>query len=67
MNQIVRPSMARWHRLALAGALQDEQQRQQFRAELAVLQEQLKKYTGMLANMAGVEDLSELEKTAKDY
>lgn len=67
LNQIVRPFTARWHGLALAGALQDGQQRQQFRAELAVLQEQLKKYTGMLADMAGVEDLSELEKTAKDY
>ncbi|SFU32439.1 hypothetical protein [Nitrosospira multiformis] len=54
LNQIVRPFTAQWQRLALAGALQDEQQRQQFREELAVLQEQLKKYTGMLANMAGV-------------
>ena len=65
LNQIVRPFTARWHKLALAGALQDVQQCQQFRAELAVLQEQLKKYTGMLANMADVEDLSELEKTDK--
>lgn len=63
LNRIMRFFTARWHRLALAGALQDKQQCQQFRNDLAILQEQLRKYTGMLASMAGVEDLSELEKT----
>ncbi|MEO6422698.1 MAG: hypothetical protein ABIR84_08495 [Candidatus Nitrotoga sp.] len=62
LNQIMRPFTACWHKLALEDALQDVQRRQQFRNDLSALQTQLKKYTGMLADMAGVEDLSELEK-----
>ncbi|CAH1199998.1 hypothetical protein NTGBS_40071 [Candidatus Nitrotoga sp. BS] len=61
LNQIMRPLKARWHKLALEDGLQDVQQCQQFRNDLSALQTQLKKYTGMLADMAGVEDLSELE------
>lgn len=61
LNQIMRPLKARWHKLALEGGLQDVQQCQQFCNDLSALQTQLKKYTGMLADMAGVEDLSELE------
>lgn len=61
LNQILRPFTSRWHRPALVRGWQDDQQCQQFRVELAVLQGQLRKYTGMLASMAGVEDLSDLE------
>ena len=61
LNQIVRPFTARWHKDSLAGAFDDAAQRETFRDELAQLQGQLRVYSGMLAEMAGVEDLTELE------
>jgi hypothetical protein len=61
LNQVVRPFTARWHKLSMAGAFDDEQKREQFRRELDQLQRQLRTYTKMLADMAGVEDLTELE------
>ncbi len=62
LNQIIRPFTAKWHRLALASAFQNAAQCQAFRAELATLQPKLRHYTQALAAMAGVEDLTELEK-----
>ena len=41
---------------------QDEDQCELFRQELNELQQVLRTYTKMLASMAGVEDLTELEK-----
>ncbi len=61
LNQVVRPFTARWHGLSLAGAFDDPAQRTLFHEELAALQKQLCQYTRMLADMAGVEDLTELE------
>lgn len=61
LNQIIRPFTANWHKLSLQGAFDDKKKCEIFRNELAVLQIQLKNYTKMLADMAGVEDLSELE------
>lgn len=61
LNQIVRPFTAKWHRLSLAGAFKDSSQCQAFREQLAELQVNLRKYTQMLADMAGVENLTELE------
>ena len=63
LNQIVRPITAHWHKLALTGALRDGQQRQQFDAKLAILQEQRKKYVSRLANLAGATDLVKVKKT----
>ena len=62
LNQVARPFTAKWHKLSLDGAFKNEGQRKLFREELQILQEQLKKYTKMLADMSGVEDLTELEK-----
>ena len=62
LNQIVRPFTAKWHRKCLAGDLADEDVRQEFRDELATLQEDLRNYSRMLAGLAGVEDLTDLEK-----
>lgn len=62
LNQIVRPFTAKWHKLSMAKAFEDPQQCQQFRKELASLQEVLRRYTRMLADLADVEDLTELEK-----
>ena len=61
LNQVVRPFTAKWHKLSLAGAFEDEDQCGQFREELDALQTELRKYTKMLADMAGVEDLTDLE------
>lgn len=61
LNQIIRPFTAKWHRLSLQNAFNDANQCKEFRKELAVLQEKLHIYTRMLADMAGVEDLTKLE------
>lgn len=61
LNQIVRPFTAKWHRLSLQGALDDPKELEQFRKELDPLQVTLRKYAKMLADMAGVEDLTSLE------
>jgi hypothetical protein len=44
-------------------AFAEASRRDEFRQELADLQATLRKYTKMLADMAGVEDLTELEAT----
>ena len=61
LNQVVRPFTAKWHRLSLDGAFEDEARCAEFRSELAELQRNLRQYTKMLADMAGVEDLTGLE------
>jgi len=61
LNQIIRPFTAKWHKLSLAGAFDDEEKCNEFRDELKELQKKLRIYTQMLADMAGVEDLTKLE------
>lgn len=61
LNQIIRPFTAKWHGLSLQGAFGQPERRAQFRKELSALQEVLRTYTKMLADMAQVEDLTELE------
>ncbi len=61
LNQVVRPFTAKWHRESLAGAFNHESKRNEFRAELEALQEELRNYNRMLAQVAGVEDLTDLE------
>jgi len=61
LNQVVRPFTAKWQRLALQGAFENHEKRVEFRNELSALQLTLRKYTRMLADMAGVEDLTVLE------
>ena len=60
LNQKVRPFTAKWHRRLLAGPLADAD-RQAFRAELDSLQTDLRNYTRLLADLADVEDLTDLE------
>lgn len=62
LNQVVRPFTAKWHKLSLSDCFSDEKQCQLFRQELSDLQIELRKYTKMLADMADVEDLTDLEK-----
>ena len=61
LNQVVRPFTAKWHGLSIKGAFDDPEKCTEFRAELERLQSVLSTYTQMLAEMAGVEDLTELE------
>jgi hypothetical protein len=60
LNQIVRPFTAKWHRLALAGAFEQAERRQEFRNELEALQVDLRNYAKALADIADVEDLTGL-------
>lgn len=61
LNQIIRPFTAKWHKLSLQKAFDNPAQCTEFRNELRALQILLQKYTRMLADMAGVEDLTALE------
>ena len=61
LNQIVRPFTAKWHRESLAGAFNDDEKCRTFREELAAVQDELRNYNRMLAEIAGVEDLTDLE------
>ena len=60
LNQIIRPFTAKWHKESLSGAFDDESKRRLFREELAGLQAELRNYSRMLAEIASVEDLTDL-------
>ena len=66
LNQIVRPFTAKWHKECLAGAFDHESNRKVFREELEILQSELRNYNSMLAEIAGVEDLTNLELTTPE-
>lgn len=66
LNQIVRPFTAKWHKESLAGAFEDETKRKEFRDELEILQNELRNYNSLLAEIAGVEDLTGLEQTTPE-
>ena len=61
LNQVIRPFTAKWHKKSLKGAFEDEAECKKFREELSALQRKLKIYSKMLADMAGVEDITGLE------
>ncbi len=61
LNQIIRPFTAKWHKEALSNAFSDSQKCDEFREDFIELQASLNSYAKMLADMAGVEDLTELE------
>ena len=61
LNQVVRPFTAKWHRESLSGAFEEPGKHEEFREELATLQEDLRNYNRLLAEIAGVEDLTDLE------
>ena len=61
LNQIVRPFTARWHRESLSGAFEDEAKCLEFREQLTLLQQDLRNYNRLLADIAEVEDLTDLE------
>ena len=66
LNQVVRPFTAKWHKKSLSGAFNDAEKREEFRGELEVLQNRLRNYNRMLAEIADVEDLTDLERAMPD-
>ena len=62
LNQKIRPFTAKWHKVSVSGGFTEDETCQSFRDELSELQNVLSIYTQMLAEMAGVEDLTGLEK-----
>ena len=61
LNQIIRPFTAKWHKLSMAGCFSNPEMCNEFREELKLLQIDLTNYNQLLANIAGVEDLTALE------
>jgi hypothetical protein len=61
LNQIIRPFTAKWHKVSVAGQFNNPDICKEFRGDLDKLQEKLRRYTKMLSDMAGVEDLTALE------
>ena len=66
LNQIVRPFTAKWHRESLEGAFENPVKRAEFREELTALQKDLRNYARLLAEIANVEDLTDLELTLEE-
>lgn len=60
LNQIVRPFTAKWHQAQLNGAFNNVEKCKIFREELTALQICMKRYAAMLAEIAQVEDISEI-------
>lgn len=67
LNQVIRPFTAKWHKLSLQNAFSNPTSCSEFREELVALQNTLRKYAKMLADMAGVEDLTSLEQLDLDW
>lgn len=60
-NQIIRLFTAKWHRKKINGAFSSENECLEFRNDLSVLQTKLRGYSKMLADIAMIEDLTDLE------
>ena len=60
LNQIVRPFTAIWHKKELDGAFNDLDECRRFREDLKKIQKELRAYTGLLASIADVENLTEI-------
>ena len=54
---------AKWHKIGLAGGFKDPETCRIFRAELEALQDDLRKYAALLADLAEVEDITDLVRT----
>lgn len=61
LNQVIRPFTAKWHKISMVGGFKEKDVCNHFRKELTDLQIKLRNYTKMLADIADVEDLTELE------
>ena len=63
LNQILRPFLSKWHRRCLAGEFENPESCIEFRKELENIRIQLLCYSRMLAEIAKVEDLTNLCET----
>lgn len=61
MNQVVRPFTSKWNPRSVEGAFAGSDGRRLFGEELSVLTATLRKIARMLADMVGVDDLTNLE------
>ncbi|MGB7217814.1 MAG: hypothetical protein WBD07_03305 [Vicinamibacterales bacterium] len=61
LNQVVRPFTAKWHVEFNGDSPLPPEKAKVFRQELQELQDSLRKYARLLADLAGVEDLTRLE------
>ena len=61
LNQVIRPFTAKWHKKSNSGAFERKEECDVFRDELSEIQQKLRVYTKMLADMADVEDLTQLQ------
>ncbi|MDS4019357.1 MAG: hypothetical protein RKR03_02415 [Candidatus Competibacter sp.] len=61
LNQVVRPFTAKWHKLSQNNGFESEELCKEFRSDLEGLQVKLRNYTKLLAELANVEDLTEVE------
>lgn len=61
LNQIVRPFTTKWNTQLEGGGVLGEPQALEFRNDLVRLQTDLRKYARLLADLAEVEDLTDLE------
>ena len=61
LNQIIRPFTVKWHKSSIEKKFIKPEVCKSFREELTQLQKKLSIYIQMLADMAGVEDLTILE------
>ncbi len=61
LNQVIRPFTAKWHKLSIQGAFKEANCCIEFRQELEELREKLVTYARLLSDIAGVEDLTNLE------
>lgn len=57
LNEVIRPFTAKWHKIVVNGQL--DSRKDEFRLELEQLQKKLRKFTVLLANMCGVEDITD--------
>lgn len=60
LNQIVRPFTAKWHEVSTDGGFANPEICKLFRIEMVALQQQIVIYTKALADIAGVEDLTDI-------
>jgi hypothetical protein len=62
LNRIVRPFTANWHAVIESNGFDDGDVKAQFRNELMDLQIDLINYAGLLSEIAGVEDLTDISR-----
>ena len=60
LNQVIRPFTAKWHKQIVDCCLETYDEKIEFRRELVVLQKDLRNYSKLLAEIAKVEDLTDI-------